>query len=107
MWNASADVCNCAGADALAPDGRARLPLLARAPLHSRAVSLRCAGAAGATQRAEIRHQVRRLSAHPSIVVWDAVNEAGGFGLFRELMQTVVRPAQARFPGTSSPAPAH
>ena len=40
-----------------------------------------CNGAAAATQRAEIRHQIRRLSHHPSIVLWDAVNEAGGFGV--------------------------
>lgn len=30
------------------------------------------------TEEAEIRHQVRRLSAHPSIAVWDGCNEVRG-----------------------------
>ena len=33
------------------------------------------APAATAVQAAELRHQVRRLSAHPAIVVWDGCNE--------------------------------
>jgi beta-mannosidase len=30
---------------------------------------------ATATQEAELRHQIRRLSHHPSIVLWDGCNE--------------------------------
>ena len=31
-------------------------------------------------QAAELRYQLRRLGAHPCIVLWDACNECGGKG---------------------------
>jgi hypothetical protein len=34
------------------------------------------------TERAEMRYQLRRLSHHPSVVLWDACNECGGGGLY-------------------------
>ena len=37
---------------------------------------------ANAMQDAEIRHQLRRLSHHPCIMLWDACNECGGGGLW-------------------------
>jgi len=37
---------------------------------------------ANAMQDAEIRHQLRRLSHHPCIALWDACNECGGGGLW-------------------------
>ena len=43
------------------------------------------------TQEAEIRHQLRRLSHHPSIVIWDSCNECGGQGIYADfVMKTVV-----------------
>ena len=42
------------------------------------------------TQEAEIRHQIRRLSAHPSIVIWDGCNECGGGGLVTTFVLAIV-----------------
>jgi hypothetical protein len=42
------------------------------------------------TQDAELRHQVRRLSHHPSIVIWDGCNECGGGGLYASFVVTTV-----------------
>jgi hypothetical protein len=57
---------------------------------HAYNVSCECAGDAAATQKAELLHQLRRLSAHPSIAVWDACNECGGFGLYSDFVMTTV-----------------
>ena len=49
-----------------------------------------CDTPAGHTQKREIQYQIRRLSSHASIFLWDAVNEAGGFGLFSSFVMTTV-----------------
>jgi len=41
-------------------------------------------------QDAELRHQVRRLSHHPSIVIWDGCNECGGGGVYASFVVTTV-----------------
>merc|ERR1719221_1323951 len=38
----------------------------------------------------EIAHNVRRLSHHPSIIVWNACNECGGGGLYTSFVMTHV-----------------
>eukprot|EP01003_Olkasia_polycarbonata_P005258 NODE_47_length_1953_cov_116.009454_g28_i0.p1 GENE.NODE_47_length_1953_cov_116.009454_g28_i0~~NODE_47_length_1953_cov_116.009454_g28_i0.p1 ORF type:complete len:546 (+),score=77.92 NODE_47_length_1953_cov_116.009454_g28_i0:190-1638(+) len=38
----------------------------------------------------EIRHQVRRLSHHPSIVIWDGCNECNGEGVYASFVMTTV-----------------
>jgi len=43
-----------------------------------------------ATQRSEIIYQVRRLSHHPSIVIWDGCNECGGQGIYSSFVVTTV-----------------
>ena len=57
---------------------------------HAYNVSCECTGDAADTQHAELLHQMRRLSAHPSIVVWDACNECGGFGRYADFVMTTV-----------------
>lgn len=49
----------------------------------------------GAVQAAELRHQVRRLASHPSIVVWDGCNECQVYmdsdtGVYASFVMTVV-----------------
>jgi len=41
-------------------------------------------------QDAELRHQLRRLSHHPSIVIWDGCNECGGGGIYASFVVTTV-----------------
>lgn len=61
--------------------------------------------AASPTQDAELRHQIRRLSAHPSVAVWDACNECDGQGLFASfVMTTVVEEDPSRPPWPSCPS---
>lgn len=45
---------------------------------------------ATAMQDAELRYQIRRLSEHPSIAVYDACNECGGHGIYASFVSTVV-----------------
>jgi len=64
-----------------------------------------CDSAAGREQELELRQQIRRLSSHPSIVLWDAVNEAGGFGLFSSfVMRTVAEEDESRIVWPASPS---
>lgn len=47
-----------------------------------------------AVQDAELRHQIRRLSAHPSIVLWDGCNECRvlmgtGTGIYATFVRSV------------------
>lgn len=56
------------------------------------------------TQDAEIRYQVRRLSHHPSIIMWDGCNECGGGGIYAQFVITVVASEdQSRVIWPSSP----
>lgn len=58
-----------------------------------------------ATQDAEIRHQVRRLSAHPSIIMWDGCNECGGAGIYTDFaVTTVAQEDQSRVVWSSCPS---
>ncbi len=41
-------------------------------------------------QELEIEYQIRRLAHHPSIVIWDACNECGAFGLYACFVATTV-----------------
>jgi hypothetical protein len=64
-----------------------------------------CDTAAGKSQETEIRHQIRRLSHHPAVVSYDAVNEAGGFGLFSSFVMTIVAhedPSRVIWPASPS-----
>lgn len=45
---------------------------------------------ANAMQDAEIRHQLRRLSHHPCIMLWDACNECGGGGVWGSFVSPTV-----------------
>ena len=57
------------------------------------------------TQEAELRHQVRRLSAHPSVALWTACNECSGAGLYESfVMTTVVEEDPSRPPWPASPS---
>lgn len=57
------------------------------------------------TQDAEIRHQIRRLSHHPSIVIWDGCNECGGGGVYTGfVITTVAEEDQSRIVWPSSPS---
>ena len=47
-----------------------------------------CEGATADDQRKEIAHNTRRLMPHPSIVLWDAANEVGGFGHYADFVMT-------------------
>jgi hypothetical protein len=42
------------------------------------------------SQTQEIQHNVRRLSHHPSIIVWDGCNECGGQGIYNDFVVTTV-----------------
>ena len=39
-------------------------------------------------QEAEIRHQVRRLGHHASLVAWSGCNECGGMGVYTDFVIT-------------------
>ena len=53
----------------------------------------------------ELTHQVRRLSHHPSIVVWDGCNECGGQGVYASfVMNTVAKADRSRAIWPSCPA---
>lgn len=55
-------------------------------------------------QELEFRYQVRRLSQHPSLVLYSGCNECGGQGLYTTfVMQTVVQEDQSRPIRSSSP----
>ena len=43
-----------------------------------------------AHQAAELRYQVRRLSHHPSIAIWDGCNECGGGGNYATFVVTTI-----------------
>ena len=53
------------------------------------------------TQEAEIRHQVRRMAHHPSIVVWSGCNECGSIG---KLADVVAEEDQSRSIRAASPS---
>ena len=53
------------------------------------------------TQEKEMRHQIRRMAHHPSIVVWSGCNECGGIG---NLMNVVAQEDQSRVVRAASPA---
>jgi hypothetical protein len=53
------------------------------------------------TQQAEIRHQVRRMSHHPSIAVWSGCNECGSIG---NLADVVAQEDQSRAIRAASPS---
>eukprot|EP00045_Choanoeca_perplexa_P019543 m.294450 g.294450 ORF g.294450 m.294450 type:complete len:501 (-) comp45076_c0_seq1:144-1646(-) len=65
---------------------------------------------ADATQDAELRHQIRRLSHHPSIVIWDGCNECKvvigtSTGIYATFVMTVVMSEdQSRVVWPSCPA---
>jgi hypothetical protein len=42
------------------------------------------------SERDELRYQLRRLSHHPSIAMWDACNECGGGGLYESFVMPIV-----------------
>ena len=71
----------------------------------SAALDCSCETEQADTQRREIRHQMRRLSHHPSIAVWEACNECGGFGLYQDfVMEVVAAEDQSRPIWPSSPS---
>ena len=41
-------------------------------------------------QDAELRYQLRRLSAHPCVFIWDACNECGGKGTCKSSCENIV-----------------
>lgn len=43
-----------------------------------------------ALEDAELRHNIRRLSHHPSIAMWDACNECGGGGIWDTFVSTTI-----------------
>ena len=60
---------------------------------------------ASETNAAELRHQVRRLSHHPSLMLWDACNECNGHGLYATfVMTTIVAEDSSRPPWPSCPS---
>eukprot|EP00035_Acanthoeca_spectabilis_P029988 m.475899 g.475899 ORF g.475899 m.475899 type:complete len:618 (+) comp39331_c0_seq1:3-1856(+) len=64
-----------------------------------------CTGSVADLQRREIQHQLRRLGQHPSIVVWDACNECGGFGIYGTfVMRTVAEEDKSRAIWPSCPS---
>ena len=57
------------------------------------------------TNAAELRHQVRRLSPHPSLMIWDACNECNGHGIYATfVMTTIVGEDPSRPPWPSCPS---
>ena len=63
------------------------------------------APAVSAMQDAEIRHQVRRLSSHPSLAVWDSCNECGGSGIYASfVMAAIVAEDSSRPPWPACPS---
>jgi hypothetical protein len=66
---------------------------------------------ASATQDAELRHQIRRLSRHPSIVLWDSCNECvvtpntTSIVYANFVMTVVAQEDQSRAVWPSSPGP--
>jgi len=56
-------------------------------------------------QANEIAHQVKRLSHHPSIIIWDACNECNGGGLYASFVTAqVIKVDQSRPVWPSSPS---
>jgi beta-mannosidase len=56
-------------------------------------------------QDSELRYQLRRLSPHPSVAVYDACNECGGQGVYASFVMTVVADEDAsRPPWPASPS---
>ena len=48
-------------------------------------------------EKAEMDYQIKRLSHHPSIAMWDGCNECGGGGLYQSfVMPTVAAVDQSR-----------
>ena len=64
-----------------------------------------------AEQATELRQQIRRLSHHPSIVIWDGCNECGGGGLYESFVMPTVasldrsRPIWPSCPGATKLRP--
>ena len=72
---------------------------------HAYNATCSCTGAVAQTQKAEIQHQIRRLGNHPSIVLWDACNECGGYGIYADfVMKTVAEEDKSRAVWPSSPS---
>jgi hypothetical protein len=60
---------------------------------------------ATAAQREEIVYQVRRLSAHPSVVLWDGCNECDGTGIYADFVMRAVAdadPSRSVWPASPS-----
>jgi beta-galactosidase/beta-glucuronidase len=56
-------------------------------------------------QDAELRHNIRQLSSHPSIVVWDGGNECRSCGIYTTFVMTVVAQEDASRPVWSVTTP--
>ena len=73
---------------------------------HPYNASCDCDTLAGEHQRAEITHQIRRLSPHPSIIVYDGCNECSGSGRYSDFVMTNVAAedwSRAVWPASPSP----
>ena len=57
---------------------------------HPYNASCDCDTPIGTHQRAEITHQIRRLSPHPSIIVYDGCNECSGSGRYSDFVMATV-----------------
>lgn len=56
-------------------------------------------------QEAELRHQVRRLTEHPSVAIYDSCNECSASGLYTSfVMTTIVDEDPSRTPWPASPS---
>ena len=53
-------------------------------------------------QEAELRHQVRRMGHHPSVVAWSGCNECGGMGVYTDFVMTTVASEDRSRPVRSS-----